>query len=44
MALFYERMQSRARKVIDTADTVRDGMLQQLSIVTQGDSEEVISG
>jgi hypothetical protein len=31
MALFFECMQQCARKVLDTADIVRDAMLQQLS-------------
>lgn len=33
MALFYECMQSRARKVIDTTYIARDAMLRQLRIV-----------
>jgi hypothetical protein len=36
MALFSERMQSCARKVLDTADIVRDAMLQQLLATAHG--------
>ena len=32
MALFYECMLQCARKVLDTADIVRDGILQQLRL------------
>jgi len=34
MALFYECMLKCARKLLDTADIVREAMLQQLSNIT----------